>query len=82
MVKNFEQDVGQQIVTISRLERHLPLGSGAIDDEGEQPSEPGDERIPSLRQTLQALLEELPILRRKDRLGLGTDAVGRVAMVG
>ena len=39
------------------------LDSGTIDDEGEQATKPRHERIPSLRQSLQALLNESPILR-------------------
>ena len=80
VVQNFEQDVCQQVIAIGRREGHLSLGSGAIDDKGEQATKPRHERIPSLRQPLQALLEESPILRRKDHLRLR--AVSRMAMVG
>ena len=63
VVQNFEQDVCQQIIAIGRRQGHLSLDSGAIDDEGEQATKPRHERIPSLRQSLQALLDESPILR-------------------
>ena len=56
MVEDFEQDVSEQVIAVGGRERYSPLGSGAIDDEGEQATKPRHERIPRLRQSLQALL--------------------------
>jgi len=70
LMEHFQEDVGEQIFAVGRRQRHLTLGSGAVNNKGEQPDEPGDEGVPGRRLPMQAILEELPILWGKDRCPL------------